>query len=655
MVPFGQYYRVAYRRLWAAGGRGQAAKIVLIAVLSLCFEGLFFGWLLWPSHYPTGITDTWLIAVNITVISGVAISELLRLVNMVSLSLASMAARDPIPVTPDPNLKVAFLTTIVPSKEPLEIVRETLQAAKKIRYAGKLDVWLLDEGNDPAVIAMCQELGVRHFSRKDVPRYNQPNGGFKRKTKHGNYNSWVDAHGSEYHIMLSVDPDHIPLPNFAERIMGYFRDPDVAYVVGPQCYRNSEDFVTRAAESQQFPFHSVIQRGANRYHAAMLVGTNNAIRISALRGIGGLADSITEDMATGLAFHTRRNPQTNKRWKSVYTPDVLATGEGPSRWGDYFNQQMRWSRGTFEILTKIFWKRAWRLSPGQLFHYGLITSFYPWMALGFLLGVLNSVLYLTVGATGIVLSPQIWLALYVDGVAFQLWLYVSNRRYNVSPYEAEGSNGLKGMVMSVIASPVYAATLIHTLLGRPTRFAVTPKGEARSRDKLFTFRHHLFWAIVLIGALITAFVLGYANIAVCVWPMITVTACLIPVAFSYARQSPGLASASGLTKAPEQQINVPYRAIPLDNHDQTMLLPRDAAAMSVPAAMSPAPSAAPTRLAEPAQIAEPEEATVVVGMVPDADATIVFPAIPRPRLATDETQILPAWPPERVPVQGDDW
>ncbi len=86
---------------------------------------------------------------------------------------------------------------------------------------------------------------------------------------------------------MSVDPDHVPVPEYAERFLGYFRDPDVAYVVGPQCYANTDTFVTKAAESQQFPFHSVIQRAANAYGAPMLVGTNNAVRIEALGVVGG--------------------------------------------------------------------------------------------------------------------------------------------------------------------------------------------------------------------------------------------------------------------------------------------------------------------------------------------------------------------------------
>lgn len=92
----------------------------------------------------------------------------------------------------------------------------------------------------------------------------------------------------------------MPLENFAERLLGYFRDPDVAFVVGPQVYGNDGGFVSRAAESQQYLFHSVLQRAANSHDAAMLVGTNNAVRIAALQAIGGLQDSITEDAATSI-------------------------------------------------------------------------------------------------------------------------------------------------------------------------------------------------------------------------------------------------------------------------------------------------------------------------------------------------------------------
>ncbi|WP_218616309.1 glycosyltransferase family 2 protein [Pseudonocardia abyssalis] len=527
----GPGYRVRFRGVHASSGRRSWLVSLLIITLNVAFEAAFVYWLLQPSHTPDiDTTRPWTVAANVFVIASIALVEGLRLVNVFSLSLASMLARDPIPVRPDPRLRVAFLTTIVPGKEPLEMVRATVHAARRIRHDGVFHVWLLDEGDDPAVKEMCRAEGVRHFTRRGIPEYNQPTGHFKAKTKHGNYNAWVDRYGHRYEVFLSVDPDHVPLPNYAQRMLGYFRDPDVAFVVGPQCYANVDNFVTKGAESQQFPFHSVIQRAANAYESPMLVGTNNAIRIDALVCIGGFADSITEDMATGLAIHSRRNPVTGAKWKSVYTPDVVAVGEGPSSWSDYFSQQLRWSRGTFEILSGPFWKRLRRLTPGRTLHYLLITTFYPSMAAGWILGGVNAVLYLTMGVSGIVVPPQLWLALYIDATAFQLWVYIRNRRYNVSPYEEENSPGVRGMAMSVISSPIYASSLIATLLRRPAKFVVTPKSDAATRDRLITFRRHLQWTALLGVALAGSVVLGYANLEVMMWPALALLISLAPVA-----------------------------------------------------------------------------------------------------------------------------
>ena len=526
--PDDEPYRVSYRGVDAVHGRRRVLRSLLIAGLNFAFEALFFLWLLHPTHRPAVIGSPLAVFANWIVIGSIGLMELLRVVNVLSLSLASVISRDPVPVPPVPDRKIAFLTTIVPDKEPIDVVRGTLQAALRVRYRGILDVWILDEGDDPAVKAVCRELGVNHFTRKGVSKYNRRKGAFKAATKHGNYNAWVAEHGDSYEVFLSVDPDHVPLPNYAERILGYFRDPDVAFVVGPQCYANDETFVTRAAESQQFPFHSLIQRAANRYNSAMLVGTNNAIRISALKSVGGLSDSVTEDLATGLKFHSLRNPVSKRRWKSVYTPDVLAVGEGPSSWGDFFSQQMRWSRGTFEVLITEFWRRLPMLSPGRALHYCLIATFYPSMAIGWVLGAVNAVLFLGLGVQGIVVPVQLWLALYIDATAFQLWVYLRNRRYNVSPYEPEGSSGVKGMLMSIFASPIFAASMIAALLRLPARFVVTPKGLSSSADHILTFRRHLQWAVLLVAAIVTSVAMGYATPAVLLWPAVALAACLAP-------------------------------------------------------------------------------------------------------------------------------
>ena len=429
---------------------------------------------------------------------------------------------------PAPGTRVAFLTTIVPSKEPLAIVEETLEAAMNIHHDGLLHVWLLDEGDDPEVRAACARIGVHHFSRKGVEKWNLPSGPHKAKTKHGNYNAWLDAHGDDYDFLISVDPDHIPLPNMCERLLGYFRDPDVAFVVGPQVYGNYDNFVTKCAESQQYLFHSLLQRAGNYVRSPMLVGTNNAMRIAALRAIGGLQDSITEDLATSLVFHASVNPSTGGRWTSVYTPDVLAVGEGPSSWTDFFTQQYRWSRGGDEVFFRQFHHSMFRLERRQLLHYIVLLSYYPTTATAWLLGTLNGALYLTLGTGGVVIDPKLWLMFYADVLLMQIAVYLWLRPYNISPHEKDGSSGTAGMFISALTVPVYVTSLLQTLRGSAVNFVVTPKGAAMSVDTWRTFRLHLRWGAVIAAPLVASIWLGHSQFAMRAWSVLAVIVCTLP-------------------------------------------------------------------------------------------------------------------------------
>jgi cellulose synthase/poly-beta-1,6-N-acetylglucosamine synthase-like glycosyltransferase len=517
--------RIKMRRL----ARRRPLTTLAITVLAFVFETTFFFWLISSIEVPDPGLRPWLYAATVVMIAATGLIELFRLVNVVTLCLATLWARDPQPVTPA-ALRTAFLTTIVPGKEPIEMVERTLRAAKGIVHAGAYDVWLLDEGDDADVKAMCRRIGVRHFSRKGVEAYNTAAGAFKARTKHGNYNAWVDRHGDAYDVFVSVDPDHVPLPNFCERLLGYFHDEDVAFVVGPQIYGNYDNVVTRWAESQQYLFHSLLQRAGNKHGIAMLVGTNNAVRISALRSIGGLQDSITEDMATSLALHAARNPATRKRWRSVYTPDVLAVGEGPSSWTDYFSQQHRWSRGTDEVVVTRFWRMAWRLGFRRSLHYGLLMSYYPLTALAWLLGAVNATCYLVLGAKGVQVPQEVWLMLYVDAALFQVGLYIFNRRHNVSPHEEAGSSGLTGMIASTLCAPVYVASYVGAVLRRRAGFVVTPKGDSTSPDRLATFRHGLLWAAFYAVLLASAPLGHHVNGAMWLWPSLNLAICLMPTA-----------------------------------------------------------------------------------------------------------------------------
>ncbi|MFJ8827329.1 glycosyltransferase family 2 protein [Streptomyces sp. NPDC102467] len=523
-------YEVQYRSLLSQEPHRLRAALMLGAAPLLSLVLLF--WLLQPEHWTERdyVKYDFLPALDIVMLVAIGLIELFRCMNVLSNAHATLIARDPIPVVPETGTRVAFLTSFVPGKEPIEMVTKTLEAAVKLRHRGLLHIWLLDEGDDAEVKAVCERLGVHHFSRKGVAKWNQAKGPHRAKTKHGNYNAWLDAHGDDYDFFASVDTDHVPMPNYLERMLGFFRDPNVGFVIGPQVYGNYDNFVTKAAESQQFLFHALIQRAGNRYGAPMFVGTSNAVRIRTLKQIGGLYDSITEDMATGFEIHRAKNPATGKKWRSVYTPDVLAVGEGPSAWTDFFTQQMRWSRGTYETILKQYWKGFATLPPSKLFNYTMMIIFYPMAAMNWILAAMSCALFLGLGASGVNIDPTIWLMLYGNASALQIGLYIWNRRHNVSPHEPEGSGGIAGMVMSALSAPLYAKALIDSLLRRKSKFVVTPKGDSASPDRWFgTFRYHWYFILIFAGSIAAGFVYGHSHPAMITWACFALAITALPI------------------------------------------------------------------------------------------------------------------------------
>jgi cellulose synthase/poly-beta-1,6-N-acetylglucosamine synthase-like glycosyltransferase len=506
----GEPYHVQYRRIH----RNKREWLItrLIALVLVILDIRFIYWLIFQSRYPhlhgwqwqasahAASTDGYLLLLAAMAIGSI-VMQMFLLVNVLTVSRACLAARDPIPVEPDTRLRVAFVTTLVPDQEPLDMAQRTLRAAKTIVYGGQLDLWLLDEGNSDAVKDMCRRLGVRHFSRKNRGHLELDHGTFADKTKHGNHNRWLWEHAADYDVVMFVDPDHVPLPSMAERLLGYFRDPEVAFVVSPQFYGNQENRITRWAESAQYLFHGVIQRAGNRRRCAMLVGTNVAVRTSAIKG--GYVASITEDMATSFKIHATTSP-TGRAWRSVYTPDLVAVGEGPSSWTDFFSQQTRWSAGTYDFLMRRAWREAFKLRPGAMLHYGLMLTYYPSVAIGWIMGILISACYLGFGVASLRTDAGWWLTYYVDVAAMQFVLYWFMRRHNVSPHEPAGSSGLSGMVLSAITAPIYARSLIKVVFRRRLRFDVTAKGTSARPDSLWTFRYSLAWAIVPIVILAIA-------------------------------------------------------------------------------------------------------------------------------------------------------
>ena len=109
--------------------------------------------------------------------------------------------------------------------EDPEIVRLSIQDAKAIRYPHSIDlrVHVLDDGRREAMKQVALEEGVGYISRSN-------NIGFKA----GNLRNGLENTGGDFIVIC--DADTRPFSTLLERTLGYFRDPDVAWVQSPQWF-----------------------------------------------------------------------------------------------------------------------------------------------------------------------------------------------------------------------------------------------------------------------------------------------------------------------------------------------------------------------------------------------------------------------------------
>ena len=261
-----------------------------------------------------------------------------------------------LPKRPDPSRTwtVDVFTTYC-SGEPYEMVVNTVHAILRIRYPHT--TYLCDETNDPYLRQICSELGVRHVTRID-----------KTDAKAGNINNALyEATGQ---ICLIIDPDHVPVPDFLDHVLPYFEQPNIGFVQCVQGYYNrKQSAVAFGATEQTYGFYGPMMTSMGRYGTAQAIGANCTFRRSALDSIGGHANGLSEDMHTAMRLHANG-------WQSVYIPLPLSYGLVPATLSAYYKQQLKWARGTFELLVSVYPYVFSGLSWRQRLHYATLPLYY---------------------------------------------------------------------------------------------------------------------------------------------------------------------------------------------------------------------------------------------------------------------------------------
>lgn len=253
-----------------------------------------------------------------------------------------------------PDYSVDIFTTFCPG-EPPEMVIKTLEAIQQISYPHQ--AYLCDESNNPYLKQKCAELNVHHVFRNS-----------RTDAKAGNINYALKRSKGE--ICVVLDPDHVPSRDFVEMVLPYFSRADIGFVQVVQAYSNiNESIVAKGAAQQTFQFYGPMMMSMNSYQTVNAIGANCTFRRKALESIGGHSSGLAEDLHTAMNLHAAG-------WKSVYLPAVLTRGLVPSTISAYYKQQLKWARGTFELLFTTYFRNFKSFTLRQKLHYGTLPFFY---------------------------------------------------------------------------------------------------------------------------------------------------------------------------------------------------------------------------------------------------------------------------------------
>ncbi|MGK3962521.1 glycosyltransferase family 2 protein [Sorangium sp. So ce118] len=373
-------------------------------------------------------------------------------ISRIVLAWVGYLAVGPVEHRPAPaGLSVAVFTTAAPGA-PLAMFEATLAALARVRYPHR--AYLLDGTADPRFRALAERHGAVWLDSSGVPG-----------AKAGKINMALARTTEDF--VLVLDPDHLPFPEFFDRVLGHFDDPRVGFVQVSQGYYNQADSpIARGAAEQTYGFYGPMQLGLHGLGSAVAIGANCTFRRAALASIGGHAVGLAEDLMTSIRLHSTG-------WKSVYVPEIVSRGLVPDDLGGYFSQQLKWATGAVDALFAEVVPRFFRLSARQRLSYVTIGTYY-------LTGP-ATLTYLVLPL--VALWGDLW-PMHVDPAGFvaagapivvaAVALHVHGQRW-FCDHASERGLHWRALLLKLAAFPVYTLGVALAIVKRLVRYVPTPK------------------------------------------------------------------------------------------------------------------------------------------------------------------------------------
>ncbi|MFM1810369.1 MAG: hypothetical protein RLZZ382_1594 [Bacteroidota bacterium] len=367
---------------------------------------------------------------------------------------------------------VAIFTTAAPG-EPLSMFKVTFEALSNLTTP--CTVYFLDGTNDPLFKTLALSYGFNHLDMSKV-----------EGAKAGKVNEALRQTTEE--IILILDPDHLVFPNFLDEVLPFFNDQSIGFVQVSQGYYNQyRSPVALAAAEQTYLFYGPTQLYYGSNQQAVAIGANCVFRRTALESIGGHAHGLAEDLLTSIRLHA-------KGWKSHYHPVIVNRGLVPEDFDSFSKQQLKWSRGLFEVLFEEYPRLFNSLTLSAKFRYWTIGTFYL-VGIRTLFFLLVPFFYFLFGWVAVNMTFTDFLVRAMPFAIFSLAIYWLSQQYLVD-YKNEKGFYWRGMVMKFACWPVFTYGFLLTIFNKKIPYLPTAK-DGSVKLSVFVWPHFIYLVLLL--------------------------------------------------------------------------------------------------------------------------------------------------------------
>jgi cellulose synthase/poly-beta-1,6-N-acetylglucosamine synthase-like glycosyltransferase len=399
------------------------------------------------------------------------------------------------------------LTVQLPLYNEMYVAPRLIDAVCALDYPReRLEIQVLDDSTDETTEIVRREAERRRAEGFDIKLLHRDDRtGFKA----GALEAGLAVAQGE--LIAIFDADFVPPPDFAQRLVHHFTDPEVGMVQARWGHLNPNHSPLTRVQSMFLDGHFMIEHTARNRSGRFFNfnGTAGMWRRSCIEDAGGWQhDTLTEDL--DLSYRAQI-----KGWRFVFLPEEITPAELPVEVAAFKLQQHRWAKGSIQTGLKLL-PRIWRSTLP--FKVKTEATFHLSANVGYLLMVGLALLVVPSVWLRSAISP--WTIVLVD-LPIVLFSSMSVAAfYMVAQRETLGSwRGLGRWVPFLMALGIglsinNSRAVIEALRGRTSPFHRTPKYNLRRGESVQTRRYRgavnrdtwieLSLAVYFAGAVIAA-------------------------------------------------------------------------------------------------------------------------------------------------------